>query len=143
MVGHRLRSFGAPEGITSIVVSPDGRFALSIGRGRLRRWVFDWDVEEKQPADWDEGARPFLRTFLTLHTPYAAPLPPGDKVGDDAVTLALTRRGNPSWTKDAFKQLLYTLGCAGYGWLRPVGVQHELENMTREWHLPQPETTNE
>ena len=132
VAGHCVRSFEAPEGIRSVVVSPDGRFALSIGRDRLRRWVLDWELEERQLADWDEGARPYLRNFLTLHTPYAAPLPTGEKLDDDAVTMALTRRGNPSWTEDDFQQLLYTLGCAGYGWLRTGGVRQELEKMARE-----------
>jgi len=129
VAGHCVRSFEAPEGIRSFVVSPDGRFALSVGRGRVRRWVFDWELEEKQRADWDEGARPFLGNFLTLHMPYAAPFPAGVDLNDNAITMALTRRGNPSWTEDDFKQLLYTLGCAGYGWLRPEGVRSELEKM--------------
>ncbi len=43
---------------------------------------------------------------------------------------------NPSFTtEDDFKQLLYTLGCAGYGWLRPEGVRRELETLrvARGW----------
>ncbi len=28
--------------------------------------------------------------------------------------------------------MLYTLSCAGYGWLRPAGVRRELERMARK-----------
>jgi hypothetical protein len=47
--------------------------------------------------------------------------------------MSLTRRGRPVWTEQEFQNLLYTLGCAGYGWLRPVGVRRELARMTTEW----------
>ena len=83
----------------------------------------DWEFEPNQPADWDEGARPFLNAFLTVHTPYA----------DD-----LVRRGKPSWTEDDFCRLLDKLGCAGYGWLRPEGVRRELDKMAATWQGPPP-----
>ena len=81
-------------------------------------------MEEKEPADWDEGARPHLMSFLTLLCAY----------GDDAIS----RVGTPEWGDEHFQQLLYTLGCAGYGWLRPEGVRKRLEEMTRNWQGPQP-----
>jgi WD40 repeat protein len=129
------RCLGVFEGhrtsVAGLCLSADGRFAVSAGSDNtLRLWTLDWELEDKEPADWDEGARPYLRNFLILHTPYAAPLPEGDQPDDQAVTLALTRRGEPSWTNEDFNQLLHTLGCAGYGWLRPEGVQRELEKMT-------------
>lgn len=131
--GRLLHSAKAlPHFVRSACISLDGGIAISAGTDKiLKLWSLDWELDDKEPADWDEGARPFLRNFLTLHTPYAAPLPTGEKLDDDAVTMALTRRGNPSWTEDDFKQLLYTLGCAGYGWLRPDGVRGELESMAR------------
>ena len=33
-------------------------------------------------------------------------------------------------------QLLFTLGCAGYGWLRPEGVRRELDKMAASWQGP-------
>ena len=57
---------------------------------------------------------------------------------DDEVTQALTRGGKPTWTEQDFHQLLHTLGCAGYGWLRPEGVRHELEKMAATWQGPPP-----
>jgi len=53
----------------------------------------------------------------------------------------LTRRGTPSWTEEDFELLLFTLGCAGFGWLRPEGVRRKLEQLTRKWQGPPPLTT--
>jgi hypothetical protein len=41
----------------------------------------------------------------------------------------LLQKSRPAWTGENFKGLLYTLGCAGYGWLKPEGVRKELERM--------------
>ena len=84
------------------------------------------------PADWDEGARQYLEDFLTLRTPYAATIPTDHEASEDEVTRALTRRGRPESSDEDFKELLDTLGYAGYGWLRPEGVRHELEEMSRQ-----------
>jgi hypothetical protein len=122
-------------------------------------------TEDRQPADWDPGAQPYLETFLTTHTPYQGALPTDDELTqvltrraltrrgkptceggltDDELTQALirralTRRGKPTWSEEDFQQLLlYTLGCAGYGWLRPEGVRRELERMAATWKEPPP-----
>lgn len=65
-----------------------------MGTGPLRLWFLDWELDDREPADWDDAARPYLQNFLTLHTP---------------------PQGKPKITKKDFKQLLHTLGCAGYG----------------------------
>jgi len=105
--------------VNSVTFSQDGRFALSgSGDGTIRLWEFDWDYDFPDPADWDEGARPYLDIFLTLHTPY----------GPDG----LSRVGKPQWTEEDFQKLLQELGYRGYGWLRPEGVRRELEKMAKE-----------
>jgi WD40 repeat protein len=138
--GRCLRTLeGHTEGVESVGLSGDGRFALSGGRdGTLRLWTLDWELEERDPADWDEGARPSLEMFLSAHTPYADTLPTDREPTEEEITLALTRRGQPVWTEEDFQQLLYTLGCAGYGWLRPEGVRRELAKMAAEWQGPPP-----
>ena len=123
--GREVRRMeGHTEPVRSVAFSPDGRYALS-GSGSwestdhtLRLWEFDWEWDFPDPADWDEGARPYLEIFLTLHTPY----------GPDG----LSRVGAPQWTEEDFQQLLKELGIRGYGWLRPAGVRRELERMARE-----------
>jgi WD40 repeat protein/serine/threonine protein kinase len=154
--GQSLRTFaGHTDAVTAVALTPDGRYALSAGADRLVKvWVLDWDLEETEPADWDEGARPHLEMFLARHTPCVAPLPPPQKRSlralmhrslgslfrrsptDEALVAALTRRGRPEWTDEDFEELLFTLGCAGYGWLRPAGVRRRLEQLARAWDGP-------
>src|SRR5262249_18784046 len=155
--GRCLRTFeGHADAVTSVGLSGEGRYALSGGAdGALKLWVLDWELAAAAPADWDEGARPHLATFLARHTPYAAPLPDRKRsvkeivnlplgrlfkgaAPEEEITLALTRRGRPLWTGEDFEGLLDTLGCAGYGWLRPEGVRRELERMAESWTGPPP-----
>lgn len=109
----------------SVCISPDGRWALSGSPDKtLRLWELDWDYEFPGPADWHEGARPYLEIFLTLHCPH----------GEDGIS----RVGKPQWNDEDFKKLLKDLQCRGYGWLRPEGVRRKLEEMTRNWTGPPP-----
>ncbi|MFW6114396.1 MAG: hypothetical protein ACOC7K_01505 [bacterium] len=102
----------------------------------LKLWALDWGLEDRAPVDWYEGARRHPQVFLIHHTPYAASLPTDREPTDDEITAALTRRGRPAWDKTDFQRLLYNLGCAGYGWLRPEGVKRELEKMAANWQGP-------
>jgi WD40 repeat protein len=144
--GQCLRTFaGHADAVTSVAFSADGRFALSGSADRtLRVWVLDWELTDKGPADWDEAARPYLETFLSLHVPYVAP--PERKRGrsplarlfkttpsDEDTTRSLLRQGAPVWTENDFQGLLRTLGYAGYGWLRPDGVRRQLTRLARDW----------
>jgi WD40 repeat protein len=143
--GECLRIFeGHTSQVDAVCLSADGRWALSGGGGftdndgAVRLWELDWELEARDSADWDEGARPYLETFLTLHTPYAAPLPTDRDPTDEEVTLALTRCGTPTWTEEDFQDLIRQLQNAGYGWLRPAGVRAELGRMARDWQRPPP-----
>jgi WD40 repeat protein len=118
--GREVRCFEGHTGfVTSVAFSPDGHYSLSGSSDQtLRLWELDWEWDFPAPADWDEGARPYLDIFLTLHTPY----------GPDG----LSRVGKPQWTEKDFQKLLQELGYRGYGWLRPEGVRRELEKMAKE-----------
>jgi WD40 repeat protein len=133
--GRCLRTFEwHVDMVRSVCMSADGSYAVSGGQDALGGvWFLDWDLEDNRPADWDEGARPYLEVFLTTHQPYAGELPATRTPTDEEVVLALTRKGRPVWTEDDFNQFLYTLGCVGYGWLRAEGVRRELEQMTAGW----------
>jgi WD40 repeat protein len=67
--------------------------------------IFDLEFALIFPGwhDWDEGARPYLEIFKTLH---------------------------PNWTEDDFNNILIPdLRNRGYGWLAPEGVRKKLEEM--------------
>jgi len=135
-----VRTFEGHTGkVTSVCLSGDDHYALSgSADGTPKRWFLDWELEENEPADWSEEARPYLRTFLSAHTPYTGPLPEGREPTSEEITRALKRKGRPSWSEADFQGLLYTLGCAGFGWLRPEGVRRELETMAASWQGPPP-----
>jgi WD40 repeat protein len=108
--------------VSSVSLSKDGHWALSSSWDKtLILWELDWELEPHEVTDWDEGARSHLQTFLTLHTPYAGSLPEGREPSDEEVTIALTRRGKPSWIEEDSQGLIRQLQYAGYGWLRPEG----------------------
>lgn len=86
--------------------------------------MFDWDYVFPDAADWDEGARPHLDIFLSLHR----------RLKDDGPTLV----DQPQWNDDDFGQLITQLQHRGFGWLRPEGVRRELEKMTANWQGPPP-----
>ena len=133
-------------------LSADGRFALSGSADRtLKLWILDWELEDKQPADWDEGARAYLETFLRMQTPYTVGLAQDRRrsmkeimhlpllrlfkatSAEDEALDSLTRRGKPCWAEKDWQRLLHLLGCAGYGWLRPEGVRSMLKRIMRQW----------
>jgi WD40 repeat protein len=118
--GKCLRTFGWHKWpIVAVCFSPDGRYILAEGWDEaLKLWFIDWELEEKEPADWDEEARPYLEIFLTLHTSYGPDDPP--------------RKGEPQWTEEDFQKLLQELRYRGYGWLRPEGVRKKLEELLKE-----------
>ena len=70
--GQCLRTFaGHLDAVTAVAMSADGRFALSGSADRtLKLWILDWELEDKQPADWDDGALPYLEAFLRVLAPY-------------------------------------------------------------------------
>lgn len=132
--------------IASLGVSADGRIAVFLNPeyidrdpyfvGTLRVWEIDWELEARDPADWDDGARPQLATFLTVHTPLALDVPEHGELPEEQIRLALTRHGRPSWSEREFEGLLRQLQYSGYGWLRPDGVRAQLDRMTQDWQGP-------
>ncbi|MBF0518658.1 MAG: protein kinase [Nitrospirae bacterium] len=88
-------------------------------------YFIDWELEYRNPSNWDYGALPYLYMFIT---PYVRELS-----AHYTSTHALPRRGNASWTEEDFNNLIYVLGCAGYGWLRSEGVKEKL-NYMMSWY---------
>ncbi|MFH0821369.1 MAG: ankyrin repeat domain-containing protein, partial [Pseudomonadota bacterium] len=110
--GNCLRSFEGHTGnITRAVLSTDGMTALSADEGgTVKVWVLDWDLQDRPWCDWDAGAMPYLDAFIDLR-----------------VVSGLYRSGEPlKPTKREFDDLMFIIGCAGYGWLMPAGVRKKL-----------------
>jgi WD40 repeat protein len=118
--------------IEPISFSLDGRYLFAAREKDLHIWELFWDYDLPEPADWYEGARPYLESFLTLHTPYAGKLPQDRQPSVEEIRLSLTRQGVPTWTEENFQQLLKELGYRGYGWMREEGVRKKLEEMAKE-----------
>jgi WD40 repeat protein len=109
---------GHAQTINAVALSPDGRLAVSGGRDNLiHTWEFERAYEFPAPADWDEGARPYLKTFLALHPP---------------LSRGLLRTRSAASSEGDFQKLLITLQYAGYGWLRPEGIRRALEQMATD-----------
>ncbi|MGW6704631.1 protein kinase domain-containing protein [Streptomyces sp. NPDC054956] len=85
----------------SLALSRDGRFVLTGDTaGNVRRWELDWELAAREPADWHDGATPYLENFL--------------------------RRHGTRWTPGDEDDLLRLLQHAGYGWLRPGAIRSRL-----------------
>lgn len=125
---------GHSETVTSVCLSADGRFILSGSADEtLKLWVLDWELEDRQPGDSDDGAWVYLRTFLRKKVPYAATLPQDRHPSEEEIALALTRAGTPTWTETDLQELCDTLGCVGYGWLKPKAVMEQMEFISQFW----------
>jgi hypothetical protein len=107
-------------------------------------------LEDKRPADWDDGALPYLEAFLRVLVPYRVdqevvrrrtmkdivhmPLSQLFKStsAQQEIAHALKRRGKPRCTEKDFQELVHLLGCAGYGWLRAEGVRSKLKQIQKK-----------
>jgi serine/threonine protein kinase/WD40 repeat protein len=118
--------------INAVAISADGRHALSCADDGVKLWTFDWELEDSEPADWDDSARSHLEVFLRAHMPYAGKLPYGREPTKEVSERALAREGRPAWSDSGFHELMNTLACAGHGRLRPGGVRKELERMVAD-----------
>jgi len=122
--GNCLHVFeGHAGGVNSVDLSHDCRWMLSGGEDwGLRLWELDWEYDFPGWVDWDEAARPYLETFLVLHTARS----------EDGLSL----EGEPQWSADDLEHLMATLRCHGFGYIKDSGVRHELEEMTAHWGGP-------
>jgi WD40 repeat protein len=105
--GRCIHTFEESEiPIRKVHFSPDGRQIVMATEKEIRIYTLDFDFHFPGWQDWNEGARPYLDIFLTLH---------------------------PNWTDEDFNNIFIPdLQNRGYGWLRPEGVRVELEKMNNQ-----------
>ena len=117
-----LMKLGAPAVVPSSFPFPYGNRVVA-GRfdGSVLLWEFAWDYEFPSLADWDEGARSYLETFLALHTPPS--------------TWLFGRKSPPEWTENDFRELIVDLRNRGFGWIRPAGIQRKLDELAANMGL--------
>lgn len=92
----------------AVALSPDGDTMLrSIVNGNTKRYTVSWNYEFPGFIDWDEGARLYLNTFLTLY---------------------------PHWGQKEFDILIEELKNHGFGFICPDGIKKKLMEIasTRE-----------
>ncbi len=119
---------GHNAAVNSVCFSPDGRYAFSGSEDEtIKVWTLDWELIEGSEAGWDEEVRPWLETFLKtyLHAPSKHS---GVQTERDAGRLRIKRRD--------FQELLYNLGCAGFGWVPPKRIVRELKAMVSSESRP-------
>ncbi len=118
--GACLRVFeGHSAPVLAVSFSPDGCYAVSGGADNLIKiWTLDWSLDSPPLTGWEESADVWLKAFLRTREgfiPLAGPEQKSEPV---------------SWADGDLKQLLYTLACAGYGWLAPADVSARLQALS-------------
>ena len=123
--GECIRTFkGHDSPVRGVTMSMEGARMVSAGAdGKLKVWVLDWELGEAPGVPWDSNADVHLESFLRMQTPLGA-----DR---------LERKGRPTWNDNDFERLVYTLGCAGYGWLARDQIASRLGQLMgkRNWSL--------
>jgi len=99
------------ENVLAVNFSDDGRYAVTACIGKIRYWELDWEFDFPEPADWDDGAAPFLESFLLRQS------------------LDLKSNEWPNWNGQDVDRLLEDLRKHGFGWLRATGIRKRLEQM--------------
>jgi WD40 repeat protein len=95
---------GGSNAVFAVFFSPDGLQILAGGKAGISVRDIEYDFTFPGWRDWDDGALPFLQTFLTLR---------------------------PAYTEADFSGLITELQNRGYGWLRPDGIRAKLNEMQR------------
>jgi WD40 repeat protein len=98
-----IRTFeGFGTWIYQVSFNQDGTKIIAGGGNGIIIYDLNYELSFPGWLDWDDGALPYLQTFLTLH---------------------------PVYTEEDFQSLIIDLQNHGYGWLRPLGVRAKLDEL--------------
>jgi len=87
----------------SVCFTSDGTKILVEDRELIHVHYIDHELEFPGWVDWDDGALPYVKNFLTF---------------------------TPSYSESDFDRLITELQNRGYGWLRPEGVRAKLQELS-------------
>jgi hypothetical protein len=114
--GKCERTLPHTAGVMAVAFSPTGTRLLAAGADRvLRIWHLDWEPEARALPPWDEKARPYLESFVSLR------LKP-----------QTVKTAGPAWTEGDLDRLVDDLRRRGFGGLRREEVAGRLQDLTEK-----------
>jgi len=133
--GECIKTLEEEGDVKTVILTPDTSLLITCSSGyqspfsTIKIWKPLWSLAPPESDVSDRGIIPCLENFLNCHTPYLENLPEGREPSDREITLALTRHGKPEWTEEDFKELVKTLGYAGYGWMEEDKIMEKLKEL--------------
>lgn len=142
--GSCMKTFAHDDWVTSVDMTPNGRYLVSSSYAGTKVWELIWRLEPRDVVDWDEGARPYLEILMNANAAWDGKLSTPVDMSREEIENTLRRQG-PTWTawhapskKDDWHRVWHlnwdineTLGHAGYGWLSEAG--REGSKFMDEW----------
>jgi len=114
--GKCERTLPHTAGVMAVAFGPAGTRLVTAGADRaLRLWHLDWEPEARTLPRWDEKARPYLESFVSL------------RLKPETV-----RSAAPAWTEADLDRLVDDLRRRGFGGLRRDEVAGKLQDLTQK-----------
>jgi WD40 repeat protein/serine/threonine protein kinase len=111
-------------------LSQDGRFLANACPGFIQvhelDWAFKSDEDNREKEKMLDGQ---LRIFLANHTPYSFQPAKDQTLSREELSLTLTPKGKAQWNEQNFKELLTDLSFYGLGWITPLQVTQQLQEL--------------
>ncbi len=147
--GTCLKTFEFDDWVTSVDLTPDGRYLAASSYAGTKVWELIWKLDPREPAGWDEGARRALEIVENANSGWEGKLGTEQNMTEEEIRDSLRRLG-PGWSKGHSPDkkedwlrvwhltwnLEETLGYAGWGWLTEIGKQSR--EMHEAWNREHP-----
>lgn len=142
--GTCMKTFEFDDWVTSVDMTPDGRYLAASSYAGTKVWELIWKLEPREPLAWDEGARPYLEILMNANAAWEGKLGTPVDMTQQEIQNSL-RRKSPSWhawhdptkKEDWYRvwhlgwDIEQTMGYAGFGWLSGIG--DESNKLMDDW----------